>query len=76
MKLIISEGLTEPPVSLVLTGDGRTDLRVLKLLALKYNGKRVLFYPKIPLVRKGTDVFADLLNPIGSIVIEKSQNFS
>ncbi len=68
MKLITSEGLTTEPVSMVLTGDGRTDLRVLKLLALKYNGRKILFYPKIPLVRKGTDVFADLLNPIDSIV--------
>lgn len=68
MKLITAEGLAESPASMVLTGDGRTDLRVLKLLALKYNGMKILFYPKIPLVRKGTDVFADLLNPIGSIV--------
>ncbi len=68
MRLITSERLTTKPASLILTGNGRTDLRVLKLLAAKYNGKRLLFYPKIPLVHKGADIFSDLLNPIGSIV--------
>ncbi|NOZ58035.1 MAG: hypothetical protein GXO66_00415 [Euryarchaeota archaeon] len=67
MRLVTSEKLPASPASLVLTGDGRTELRVLSSLALKYNGRKILFYPKIPIVHKGADILAALLHPISSI---------
>jgi hypothetical protein len=47
----LSEGLKRPTETIigVLTGDGRTEFRILSVIARKYNGSRkVLYFPKRP----------------------------
>lgn len=42
--------VSDEPIIAVLTGNGRTELRLLKYLAEKYNGdEKILFFPRLPI---------------------------
>ncbi|MFA4646172.1 hypothetical protein P8X24_02695 [Pyrococcus kukulkanii] len=72
MKVITTETGKEKIVAIALTGDGRTELKVLEAIAQRYNGKeRAMLFPKSPLggTSKGTSIIktAELVAKITGI---------